>query len=192
MTKPPYPEIEALSRLELLSAMGITAVVLALLAKACLYFGQLQLPNFRCDLESVGIGLALGLMISALSYLTYRYWPAYRENTDWFLNFTVQPLAWPDLLWLGLLPGLSEELLFRGVILPSIGYDWLGVLLSAVCFGLLHASGRQQWPYALWACFMGVVLGAMLLQTNNLMVPIAAHISCNICSACFWKWQKFR
>jgi uncharacterized protein len=192
MHKPPYPEVEPLSRFELLTAMGITAVVLAIVAKACLYFGQMQLPIVRCDLPALGWGLVLGLSISALSYFTYRIWAAYRENTDWYLNFTVQPLAWPDLIWLGLLPGLSEELLFRGVVLPSIGYDWVGVTLSSLCFGVLHASGRQQWPYALWAGFMGFVLGAALLQTNNLAIPIVAHVSCNICSAFFWKWQKFR
>ena len=34
------------------------------------------------------------------------------------------PLQWPDLLWLAALPGISEELLFRGALIPAISPDW--------------------------------------------------------------------
>ena len=34
------------------------------------------------------------------------------------------PLSWPDLLWVAALPGLSEELLFRGALIPALFPDW--------------------------------------------------------------------
>jgi uncharacterized protein len=190
MSKSSYPDVEPMGRLELLSIMGITAVFMALIAKAMLYFGQLQLPAVQITPQSIGMGLLLSLGLVFMSRIVYQLWPAYRANSDWYLNLVVRPLAWPDLIWLGLLPGLSEELLFRGVLLPSIGYNWVGVILSALCFGLLHTNSRQQWPYALWASVVGLVLGMALLQTGNLAVPIFAHICCNIFSASLWKWQQ--
>jgi uncharacterized protein len=91
---------------------------------------------------------------------------------------------------LGLLPGLSEELLFRGVIVGGLGYGLLGLLGAALCFGLLHMSSAKQWPYALWAGVVGLILGGGLIFTSNLLVPIVAHVFCNLCSASVWKWRN--
>ena len=33
-------------------------------------------------------------------------------------------LAWYDLLWVTALPGISEELLFRGGLIPALSPDW--------------------------------------------------------------------
>ena len=45
------------------------------------------------------------------------------------------PLSWPDLLWVAALPGISEELLFRGALIPALFPDWCvtshDMLLSA-------------------------------------------------------------
>jgi uncharacterized protein len=138
----------------------------------------------------LGIAISLGLVITGLSNIVYRLWPAYRDSADFYLAFVMKPLAWPDLLWLGLLPGISEELLFRGVMLPSLGYNLAGVVMAALCFGLLHMSGTRQWPYALWAGVVGVALGYALLLTDNMLVPIGAHVCCNLCSGAIWKWQN--
>lgn len=190
MSKSPYPEMQSPSRFEILGAMGITAVVLLIFAKAWLYFGQMQPSPVRLNLLDLGQACLLGLAITGLSHLVYRLWPAYRESADFYLAFVMKPLVWPDLIWLGLLPGLSEELLFRGVILPTFGYNFAGVAIAAVCFGLLHMSGTRQWPYALWAGTVGMILGYSLVLSGNLLVPIVAHICCNLCSGSFWKWQN--
>lgn len=190
MSKSPSPEMQSPSRFEILGAMGITAVVLLIFAKAWLYFGQMQLLPVQLNLEELAMAAILGIAITGLSNLVYRCWPAYRESADFYLAFVMKPLAWPDLIWLGLLPGLSEELLFRGVILPSFGYNLVGVILAAICFGLLHMSGTRQWPYAVWAGIVGIILGYSLLLTGNLLMPIGAHVCCNLCSGAIWKWQN--
>jgi membrane protease YdiL (CAAX protease family) len=101
----------------------------------------------------------------------------------------LHPLTWIDLIWMGLLPGLSEEFLFRGVMLPAIGLNMTGVIFSSLCFGVLHLSGLQQWPYVVWATLVGLVLGFSALTTGNLLVPIVAHIFTNLCSSLMWKWR---
>jgi uncharacterized protein len=188
--KSPYPEMESLSRFEILVAMGVTSLILLVVAKVSLYLGQMHLPPVNLDWSHLLMGCGLGLIIVLLSNLIYTMWPAYRTSADFYLDQVLTPLLWPDLIWLGLLPGLSEELLFRGVMVGGIGYDLIAVVIAAVCFGFLHMNGTKQWPYAFWAGTVGIVLGCSLLVTGNLLVPISAHVFCNLCSATVWKWRN--
>ncbi|PSN10049.1 CPBP family intramembrane metalloprotease, partial [filamentous cyanobacterium CCP5] len=100
------------------------------------------------------------------------------------------PLHWGDIPWMGLLPGLSEELLFRGVMLPAIGLNWFGILISGLSFGVLHTSGLQQWAYVIWASVIGIVLAISAVATGNLLVPIVAHITTNLVSSLVWKARQ--
>jgi uncharacterized protein len=188
--KSPYSEMDVLSRFEILVAMGATSLILLVVAKFSLYLGQMHLPPVNLDWQHLLMGCGLGLVIMVFSNIIYSLWPSYRESADFYLAQVLTPLLWPDLIWLGLLPGLSEELLFRGVMVGGIGYDLIAVVVAAVCFGLLHMSGTKQWPYALWAGAVGIALGCSLLVTGNLLVPITAHVCCNVCSATVWKWRN--
>ncbi|NEP03599.1 MAG: CPBP family intramembrane metalloprotease [Okeania sp. SIO2G4] len=185
---PENPEIEPLTRTQVLVAMGVTALVLLAISKTCLLLGVNLLPvswNPRALLW--GVAIALGITIA--SSLVYRIWPTYRRSADQYLKLVVTPLLWPDLIWLGLLPGLSEELLFRGVILSALGLDTVALIASSIFFGVLHLSGKQQWPYMVWATIVGIVLGYSALATGNLLIPIIAHILTNLISSGMWKWE---
>ncbi|MDA0673537.1 MAG: CPBP family intramembrane metalloprotease [Cyanobacteria bacterium] len=181
--------MEPLSRLQILAAMGVTALVLLLIARFWLLFESVFLLPVTFQPEMLGLGLALGLGITLGSTLIYQIWPQYRQSADLYLKLVLHPLAWVDLIWMGLLPGLSEEFLFRGVMLPAIGLNATGVIFSSLCFGILHLSGLQQWPYVVWATVVGLALGFSALGTGNLLVPIVAHIFTNLCSSLMWKWR---
>ncbi|MBD2344592.1 CPBP family intramembrane glutamic endopeptidase [Anabaena subtropica] len=183
------PEIPYLTRTQVLVAMGVTAVLLWTVAKLWLRFGNLLLFEWHWYGRDFLLGLGVGLIITVLSGLAYSLWKPYRRSADYYLELVLKPLAWPDLIWLGLLPGLSEELLFRGVMLPALGLDDFAVIGSSFCFGILHLSGPQQWPYVVWASIVGVILGYSALWSGNLLVPIVAHIMTNLVSSCFWKLQ---
>ncbi|MBD2541724.1 CPBP family glutamic-type intramembrane protease [Coleofasciculus sp. FACHB-SPT36] len=184
---PTDPEIESLTRTQILIAMGVTAVVLLVIAKLSLHFGAFSVMPVRPTLEASLLGVGIGLGITGASSVIYRLWPGYQRSADYYLELVLKPLFWPDLIWLGLLPGLSEELLFRGVMLPAVGLNWVGLVGSSFCFGILHLSGPQQWPYAAWATTVGLLLGYSALETGNLLVPIVAHITTNLISSCLWK-----
>ncbi|MBD1877623.1 CPBP family glutamic-type intramembrane protease [Coleofasciculus sp. FACHB-T130] len=184
---PTDPEIESLTRTQILIAMGVTAVVLLVIAKLSLHFGSFSVMPVRPTLEASLLGVGIGLGITGASSVIYRLWPGYQRSADYYLELVLKPLFWPDLIWLGLLPGLSEELLFRGVMLPAVGLNWVGLVGSSFCFGILHLSGPQQWPYAAWATTVGLLLGYSALETGNLLVPIVAHITTNLISSCLWK-----
>lgn len=181
------PEIPYLSRIQILVAMGITAIILWLIAKLWLRFGNLPLMSWRWNERDFLIGVGLGLTITGMSGLAYQLSPTYRRSANYYLEMVLKPLALPDIIWLGLLPGLSEELLFRGVMLPALGFDHVAVVISSLCFGVLHLSGSQQWPYVVWASTVGLILGYSALLSGNLLVPIVAHILTNMISSYMWK-----
>ena len=181
------PEIPYLTRTQVLVAMGVTAIILWIVAKLWLHWSNIILFKWHWHEQDLLLGIGLGLIITILSSLAYRFLPNYRKSADYYLEMVLKPLAIPDLIWLGLLPGLSEELLFRGVMLPALGADHLAVIVSSLCFGVLHLSGLQQWPYVIWATLIGVILGYSALLSGNLLLPIVAHIVTNLLSSYLWK-----
>lgn len=186
---PENPEIEPLTRTQVLVAMGVTAIVLLAIAKLWQIFGSVALLPLEWKLIHLAWGIAVGLGITVASSIIYRIWPVYRRSADIYLELVLRPLLFPDLIWLGLLPGLSEELLFRGVILAAFGLNTTALMISSFCFGVLHMSGKEQWPYMVWATVVGIVLGYSALVSGNLLVPIVAHICTNIVSSSIWKWE---
>jgi len=187
---PDNPEIEPLTRTQILIAMGVTAAVLLIVAKLWLHLGSVNLLPLRGTLDAILLGLGLAVAISGASSLVYRLWPAYRQSADFYLQLVLKPLVLPDIIWLGLLPGMSEELLFRGVMLPAVGLNATGLLASSLLFGVLHLSTPQQWPYVAWASVVGLLLGFSALATGNLLVPIVAHVVTNLVSSYLWKLRN--
>ncbi len=187
MVNPKTPDIEPLSRSQILIVMGVTAIVLLVITKIWQKLGSVPLLPAEINTNALlyGITLAAGIIIA--SSIIYRLWPAYRHSADIYLELVIKPLIWPDLIWLGLLPGLSEELLFRGVMLPALGMNMMALIISSLIFGILHLSGAGQWPYVVWATVVGFSLGYLALITGNLFVPIFAHIITNLVSSFLWK-----
>lgn len=192
MTPPEIPEEMQLNRGQILIVIAVTAVILLIIARLWMYFGQVTLFRFQFTSDILLWGSAFALGISMASALIYELWPQYRDAADYYVKMVVQPLVGFDIVWLGLLPGLSEELLFRGVMLPAFGANWEAVVISSICFGALHLSGWRQWPYVIWASIVGGILGFSALWTGNLLVPIVAHILTNIISAFIWKYRYTR
>lgn len=84
---------------------------------------------------------------------------------------------WADLLMLAMIAGLSEEILFRGVIQPWIETAWgltAGLIVSNMLFGMAHAVTPL---YTILAFLIGLYLsGAMDYGgTRNLLTPVLIH-----------------
>jgi hypothetical protein len=190
VNNPNNNEFEILTRTQILGVMAITALLLLIIAKVWQKLGDVQMLPLQLDIKAFILGLTVAGGITICSAIIYRIWPSYRRSADYYLELVIKPLMWPDLVWLGLLPGLSEELLFRGVMLPAIGLNILGLIVSSLAFGVLHLSGENQWPYVVWATIIGGVLGYLALMTGNLAIPIIAHILTNFISGLLWKFGK--
>lgn len=84
---------------------------------------------------------------------------------------------WSDLLILAAVAGISEEILFRGVLQPWMENAWgatAGLIGSNIVFGLVHAVTPL---YAFLAASVGIYLGLLLDygDQRNLITPIVVH-----------------
>jgi uncharacterized protein len=84
---------------------------------------------------------------------------------------------WADLFILAAIAGISEEILFRGVIQPWMESSWgitAGLVGSNIVFGLVHAVTPL---YAVLATLVGIYLGLALDYggERNLLTPIMIH-----------------
>jgi uncharacterized protein len=84
---------------------------------------------------------------------------------------------WTDLLILAAIAGISEELVFRGVIQPWMEKSWSlssALIGSNILFGLAHALTPL---YAILATLIGIYLGLSMDYggERNLLTPIVIH-----------------
>jgi len=187
MTESNQPNLNSFTRTQILGFMGITALILLIISQVWQRLGKINLIPVKFNLHDFSIGVLIAIAIILASSILTRVWEDYRHSAEKYLNLIISPLILADLIWVGLLPGLSEELLFRGVMLPAFGYDWLALILSSVFFGILHWSEVSSWHYVVWAIIIGFVLGYSAYITGNLLVPIVAHSLTNFVSSLLWK-----
>jgi membrane protease YdiL (CAAX protease family) len=76
---------------------------------------------------------------------------------------------------IAIIPAVSEEFLFRGVI-QRLLRDWtknihVAIIITGIIFSVVHFQFYGFVP----RMFLGILFGYLLYWTNNLWVPIAAH-----------------
>ena len=81
-------------------------------------------------------------------------------------------------------PAISEEMLFRGIILrwiEELGGSWAGLLVSAAVFGAAHLGNPDSGvvPAVFIAIEAGIMLGAAYLLTRSLWLPMGIHAAWN-------------
>src|SRR5262249_40209873 len=73
------------------------------------------------------------------------------------------------------LSSLGEELLFRGLLTPTVG-----IPISALLFGLAHQiKGPSRWGWVAWATGVGAGVGVVFAATGSLVGPLLAHAVVN-------------
>ena len=75
-----------------------------------------------------------------------------------------------DIVLIIVAAGIGEELLFRGVIQPTIG-----LVPASVIFGIAHFGGRGMVMFGIWAGLMGLIFGWLAVISDGLLAPIVAH-----------------
>lgn len=186
-----FPESRSpsFSRQQIWFALIVTTSVLLGLAALWGWLGQIESLPLRFDGRAVGIGIAWGLAVVGISHGVYRIWPAYRAVAQTYMNLVIEPLTWADIVWIGVLPGIAEEILFRGVALAALGTTPAMILLTSIVFGLLHVLDLRFWPYGIWATIVGIAMAIGFVLTDNMLVPILAHMVTNILAGYSWKLQ---
>ena len=123
-----------------------------------------------------GMFIGLNLAIVSIMDLTpiLDYFPSYIEHMETLANGHILL----QILVVGILVPVVEELCFRGVVLNRLASwapTWVAVLISSALFGLLHLNLFQS----LYATIIGVLCGWVYIRTRNLWASIAGHIAFN-------------
>jgi len=140
--------------------------------------------------EHYAVALGVAAAVTAARVAALGASDSYRAATERSLTQVLGPLGWLDLAWVSFLPALSEEILFRGALVPAVSPDWRGVGVSAVVFGALHVTGNRNGTSAAFAGVAGAAYGAAMLATHNVAVPVVAHFAANLASAALWKSKQ--
>jgi uncharacterized protein len=139
---------------------------------ALLYFSEPAL--------AIGIvgTVPLLLLFLAMEYLPQKSLVDIKNLLLRTLAPSLQQRHWTDLLLLASIAGVSEELLFRGVIQPWITASWgfmAGLTISNIIFGLVHAVTPL---YAVLVTVVGIYLSVSMDMgggDSNLLIPVVIH-----------------
>ncbi|XP_057495048.1 uncharacterized protein LOC130780100 isoform X2 [Actinidia eriantha] len=91
----------------------------------------------------------LVILISSCRYLLLKTWSDFSESSQAASQQVLTSLQPLDYLVVAFLPGFSEELLFRGALLPLFGINWKSVLLVSALFGVLHLGSDRKYSFAI-------------------------------------------
>jgi uncharacterized protein len=132
-------------------------------------------------------GLISGLVVSTL------YFALIFGSEKFISGRTLAPLlkasagAWLVTLAQSFFSPISEELLFRGFVLPQINARvsfWKANIIQALLFTAMHwpnwlwVNGFQPWVVtsSISIFGLGLLFGWLLRRTNSIWPPVAAHI----------------
>lgn len=122
--------------------------------------------------------IAVAPMFVLLAYITRSQWRPLvelRTQVEQLVGELFGGVSWMGLAAVAIAAGAGEELLFRGALQPLAVRWWgpaAGLAVVSVIFGAVHAV---TWSYFLFATVVGVYLGWLAQQFDDLVAPIAVH-----------------
>ncbi len=143
---------------------------------------RLARPPVKAMVMPIFIAPALIFLLSELMVLQNLYLPApeyYREAIKRLGSEPGNPFEFIQVIILiSLLPGICEELMFRGVVLSGMLQKLSAarsIILAAVVFGAFHLS-----PYHFMPVFLiGLVLGYITVRTGSIFPAMFVHVLYN-------------
>ncbi|KAE9610343.1 hypothetical protein Lal_00006056 [Lupinus albus] len=190
------------SRSAVLQACTITSGLIAALGIVIRQVSHIVstegLPVLDCSTEvSFGFEMwhleliaGLVVLISSCRYLLLKTWPDFAESSEAANQQVLSSLQLLDYMVVALLPGISEELLFRGAILPLFGMNWKSVGVAALTFGVLHLGNGRKYSFAIWATFVGLAYGYATILSSSIAVPMASHALNNLVGGLLWRYTS--
>ncbi len=155
-------------------------------------YKQKALEAAALDKRPLSISVVLGVfwLIVSMGFIQYSYqinkafplpnWMMANEDNvkktmDTLFSLKGFAGAFVNTLLIGVMPAISEELLFRGVIQRQLGRllhnDHAQVWITAAIFSAIHFQFQGFLPRMI----LGALLGYMLVWSRSLWVPVAAH-----------------
>lgn len=132
----------------------------------------------RVSLSIAGLSILMGVGVWGIAFTLYQLLlPITGEFPDAGLVHKTLPSFCLLLLCGAVLPGICEEILFRGVIqsvLSRRGSMW-AIVVTSVLFGLFHLHPSNIIPPIL----IGIVLGLLVERTGSIVPAMLLHFATN-------------
>jgi membrane protease YdiL (CAAX protease family) len=170
----PMPQVERTVLRAIIGIVLVVGVYKLVIAK----LGEQPRDDLRVNREAgrnLGLGLATGFAIMAIAVGIAAVLGVYRIVGPGDTSRLVL-----ELVTVAILPGIMEELLFRGILfrwIEDFGGSWAALFVTSALFGLAHIMN----PNATWfssfaiAVEAGVLLGGAYMLTRSLWFPMGLH-----------------
>lgn len=139
---------------------------------ALLYLSLIPLINLMVSLNGQ---LSLPESLESLEIWMREAEDRAKTLTEAFLHMQDSSDLWVNIVLMGVLPAVGEELIFRGILQRSIQYHsknhHLAIWVGAFFFSALHFQFYGFLPRMV----LGAFFGYLLVWTNSLWAPILAH-----------------
>jgi uncharacterized protein len=137
--------------------------------------------------QAAGLAVVAAIPLMAVILLLVRVDPIFMPGILAKLR-QIKPLLiglkQTERIYIAVLAGFSEELLFRGFLQPLVG-----IAAASIIFGAMHAV---TFGYFLLAGAMGFYLGWLFQSTGNLLVPMAVHALYDVFALNLLAWIYLR
>lgn len=140
---------------------------------------MLFIPVMNC-MESYGEIFRLPAFLSGLESLLRTLEDAARQTLETMLKTDSVGGLLINVLVIALGAALSEELIFRGILLHLFRKHWsvhVAVWVSAIAFSAIHFQIYGFVPRML----MGALFGYLAVWSGSLLLPVVAHFTNNAC-----------
>ena len=137
--------------------------------------GSLGLGRSGLSASGLGIALLIFSIVMLMSLGASALGGAFgvNINTNVSLVFSGAPLWF--YVFAAVIEPINEELLFRGLMVPR-----LGIVVSALIFGILHAGYNSTFAIEVIAAMaFGLIAGYVFRRTGSLYPSMMAHILVN-------------
>lgn len=153
------------------------------MASSWIFFSKIPLQeNIQFSTSACVIGAVVAVftftcsvIIGVLTHLFPKFFAELKSMNDEFVFPLLKCLNTLDILFLSLLSGFAEEVLFRGA-----AQSQFGPYAASMLFGVIHDPTLKRKSYVILTACAGFVFAALYKVTGNLWAPITAHALHNL------------
>ncbi|HWO75833.1 MAG TPA: CPBP family intramembrane glutamic endopeptidase [Bacillus sp. (in: firmicutes)] len=184
--------IKSLTDRQLLLNLYVTQIILLIITMilSFIFYGNLSTPFSFIqwnDGYAYVIGFTAGVLVVGIDVLLTKLLPP-EFYDDGGINERIFLKRHPlHILFLAIIIGISEELLFRGILQNTVGWFW-----ASVIFALIHFRYLSHWYLSLNITVLSFFIGYVYILSENLIAPIILHITVDFLLGLFLKIQKKR
>ena len=166
---------------QMLLGLAVVGLVILVYKYAISKLGETPRDDLRSEhaLRNLGLGLAGGALLFSLVTAVAALVGVY-DIVGWGSTRSILYA----LVMIGIIPGVVEEILFRGILfrhLEDFGGSWFALALTSALFGVAHIFNPNATVFSSFAIAVeaGVLLGGAYMLTRSLWAPIGLHAAWN-------------